>query len=367
MSVLIKLFLIVSILFIPLSLSAGEIYSHQQANNILGQKKVIDSLQQFKNNKSANSQVESIYGWLNDESLEPLVKEKLLYDATLLLRQKTESSNYYQSMTDLLNYQSQALLPLEDAGRIKHVPVFKIAASAKATLIHWQMEAHYQQASTLLANQPESFLNQLATLDNQPEALKAYIKVIKHSDQTLLSSLADNIKLQQQSFPIEALNELTKLTADPELYQLLLNQYVDNNQTQSLVIRNLSQLPDAMTAADRIVVLKTAVEKPGLADAAIMAMAPFVDDYPGLQSFLNQRLADAKTGGAAAKSLSLSNDPLIISMLGENLQSNNPLTVRRSLLALYLNKSYQAKTILQGFHNSTRDEQLKQEIAQWLK
>jgi hypothetical protein len=54
-------------------------------------------------------------------------------------------------------------------------------------------------------------------------------------------------------------------------------------------------------------------------------------------------------------------------MLGNNLKHTNALIVRRSLLALYLNKSYQAKLLLREFHQSTFDEQLKQEVSQWLK
>jgi len=362
-----KFFLCCVVVICQYSLAARELYTHQQANDLLSQAKLQQQLNQLKTPKSENSQLNSINLWLADSTMESLIKDKLLYEATLVIREKPITAAYRQAMENLLDYQTEAYLPLEDAGRIMQVPAFPVAASARATLIHWQIDAHYQQASNQLATDPEFFLQQLSTLSKQPIAIKAYSKVIKQSHPIQLAQLVEKVKLQQQPLPLQTLSDLARQTGDQELYLQLVEQYQDSKTLQSMVIKNITALPESLSDLQKIEILTAATDNSDLGNAAVLALSEFVDSHSQIRELLNNKLSDPETGGAAAKALSESKDLLTVSMLDDNLDSDNAIIIRRSLLALYLNNSYQSQIILKSFQQTTTDEQLKREVSQWLK
>lgn len=354
------------------SLEAREFYSRQQASEILNQQDVIQQFKAFANSTSANARIQLINQWKTEQDIEPLVQEKLLYEATLLLRQSevfdsTELATYKLALSNLLSYQSKAYLPLHDGGYELEVVAYEIAASAKATLIHWQIEKTYSQSTKLLNNKPSQFLTEI-NLQQQPlEKQLGYIKTINNAGLAELTSLKRSVIQNQTVLPMRVMQSLAMKTEDHQLYTMLLNQYTHSDQYQALMITMLSRLPVSMSTEQRLELLFEATTKSELRNSAIIALATFVDRDVKVKNFFNAELADKINGGAAAKALSLSKDLLTIEMLGNNLKHSNPLIVRRSLLALYLNKGYQAKLLLREFQQSTFDEQLKQEVSQWLK
>ena len=102
-------------------LEAREFYSQKQAIEILNQKDVDEQLRDFANSSSANARIQLLDQWQTDQNIEPLVQEKLLYEATLLLRQSevlgsAERIIYQQALSNLLSYQSKAYLPRRPYG-----------------------------------------------------------------------------------------------------------------------------------------------------------------------------------------------------------------------------------------------------------
>lgn len=343
-----------------------ELYSQQQAVAILGQQKVLTELDSFKNNKSTSLRISKINSWLSNSTLEPLVKEKLLYEATLIIRAEPVTTVYQQVMKKLLSYQSTAYLPLSDGGYTLEIVAFQVAASAKATLIHWQIQQSYSRANLALATAPELFADQLGQFSDRAVML-GYIKAIEQTEASQLEPLINTIKINQQLLPTRVLMAIATKTADRGLYQMMIEQYQHSETDQSLLIQNLSSLPDSITDFEKIQLLKLASTKNGLGDAAVLALSDFVDGFPQVRELLMARLADPQTGGAAAKALSSSQDPMVLDILASNLTATDSLTKRRSLLALYLNGSFQATSSLQAFHDSTTDQQLKREVSQWLR
>jgi len=361
--VLLYIFVIIS----GRSLSAKILYTHQQFNQILNQQKVSSELQILSGLKSQNLRLLKINDWRKDPTTEPLVKDKLLYEATLLFRDLEDDSLSIQAMKNLLDYQSEAFLPLSDAGHIIEVAAFQVAASAKATLLHWEINRYFKIAREQLSNNPQQFVDSLSQLNDGGIPNRGYIKAIIKANTAQISPVTNIIKLEQTLLPTNILLTLAKTTVDEKLYQLLIEQYHPNKIVQAQVIASLSNLPESFSAEDKVRLLSQAITKDDLASTAMIAIAPYTDSFIHVQDLLFASLSDEKTGGAAAKALSTSKDLLTLKKLALNLKKDVGLRTRHSLLALYLNNSYQAKKILLDFKDSTTNLQLKREVGQWLR
>jgi hypothetical protein len=356
------------VLTLPLqhSLSAKTMYTIKQASQILASQKLTVELTSLLSLKSVNSEASTINRWLSDSSIEPLYKEKLLYETTLIFRNKRANATYKQLMNKLVTYQSEAYLPLNDGGYNIAVAAFQVAASAKATLIHWQIDDTFSSASSILSSDPVAFLDRLAPMKAQDVDLHGYIKALNEATTTELSAIVSIIKLQQLQIPSRALITLAEQTEDKDLYQILIEQYQPDKQLQSIVIHAISNLPEPIPETDKITLLSLASLKDDLADAAILSLTPYVDKFSRVADLMHTLLSDPQNGGSAAKVLSKSEDLLTLEKLAANLTHGDSLKARRSLLALHLNNSYRAKTILLAFQKTTTNPQLKREVEQWL-
>jgi hypothetical protein len=359
--------LIVILLISQYSLSAKTLYSHQQASQILGQQKIENELSALKDLKSSDLQLKKVETWLSDSTLELLYKEKLLYETTLIFRNKSQDPANIKLMGKLNEYKSQAFLPLTDGGHRIEIAAFQVAASAKATLIHWQMEEISVEASALIKSDARFFLQQISELSNDKIGLIAYNQAINKAPLGQVNPIVDLIKRENTTLPSSAMMTLAKKTGDRDIFEKMIKQYASDKDIQSKLINALETLPETMVEEDKIALLVLAASKQSIASAATLALSPYVDNYMDVQDFLFDRLTDPASGGAAAKALGSSKDLLTLEKLSRNLTGNNQLLIRRSLLALYLNNSYQAKRVLLDFKNATSDQQLKREVGQWLR
>ena len=347
-------------------LYAKTLYSHQQAVQILDQEKTLVALNKFLTLKSTITGAETITAWIDDPGLEPLLKEKLLYEATLIVRNQNDDF-YRDTMEKLVNYQVEAFLPLNDGGHIIEVAAFQVAASAKATLLHWDIAEYTQKATNQLNTNPGLFIDELSELKSHDIALYGYIKTINEAPNNQLEVISNIIKLNHAKLPVKAFLAIADRTADSNLYQMLIDQYEHNKNNQSLIIRRLSNLPDSISDIDKVELLLVATTNIALKDAAILAMSSYVDSYEQIQTFLFSTLSSIKFGGASAKALSASKDLLTIEHLVRNLDENDTVKARYSLLALSFNNSFQAKNALITYRDSTKNLQLKKEVDQWLR
>ncbi|MCP3673325.1 MAG: hypothetical protein GY829_02475 [Gammaproteobacteria bacterium] len=345
-------------------LYAKTLYSHQQAVQILNQKKISIALNELVKLKSTIAGTDKITAWINDPGLEPLLKEKLLYEATLIARRQSDGFDR-ATMEKLVNYQVEAYLPLNDGGHIIEIAAFQVAASAKATLLHWDIAKYASKATKQLNSNPELFVDELYELNSQDIALHGYVKTINEAPLNQLEVISNIISHNRAKLPVKALLAIVDKTEDINLYQTLIEQYEHNKNNQSLVIRRLSSLPDSISDVQKVELLLTATDNIALKDAATLAMAPYVDSYNQIQTFLFNSLSNKQHGGAAAKALSASKDLLTIEKLTHNLKEGDTVKARYSLLALSFNNSFQAKKALTTFRDSTNNLQLKNEVDQW--
>jgi hypothetical protein len=258
-------------------------------------------------------------------------------------------------------------MPLIDGGHRIEVAAFQVAASAKATLIHWQIKEKSFAASSFIKLDAHHFLQQVSALSNDKAGLFAFNQAINKAPLGQLNPIVDIIKRENLILPTSAMIALAKKTGDKDLFEKMIEQYATDKDVQSRLINTLETLPDTLVAEDKIALLILAASKQSLSSAATLALSPFVDHFLEVQDFLFAKLTDPESGGAAAKALGSSKDLLTLEKLSQNLTGNDQLLIRRSLLALYLNNSYQAKSILLNFKNATTDQQLKREVGQWLR
>ena len=362
-----RLLLIFILIAVQLQISAKTLYSHQQAIQILEQQKIASALGEFKALKLTPLGASKINTWLVDQTLDLLIKEKLLYETTLIVRNSKDEELFRSSMEKLVSYRSEAFLPLNDGGHIIEIAAFQVAASAKATLLHWDIAKFYEEAGAQLESDPKLFIDELSQLKSQSTALFGYVDAINNASINQLSALSNIIKLNHPILSTKALIAIASKAEDRELFKILIEQYVHNKQNHSLIIMGLSNFPPVFTDIEKVDLLLLATANEALADAAILAMTPYVDSYNQISTLLYSKLSDPVLGAPAAKALSTSKDLLTIKRLSENLTNPNTFIARYSLLALYLNKSYQAKLALIAFKDSTSNMQLKREVEQWLR
>ncbi len=375
------------------STSEKSYYTVAQSNSVLGGELAVSEWQRFVGTTTVNEQINRLQNWVDDETLEPLIKEKLLFDATLTFRNVHFSSTESQllgrnAMESLLTYQSRAYLPLWDAGRQLQIAAFQVAASAQATLIHWNIENEYRQSSALAELEPRVFLKQLAKLTTMQKSFTQHSEFVKSKvhqsilgfkktlDMASIETLNSlSIELQNRTLIISdhALLILAQKLSNINLFQRLFTQYSSGSIDQTKIISALSHLPDNFSVEEKVALLKIAMTSDDLRSPSILILGQFVDAGAGVLQKLNSELSDAKFGGAAAKAMSQSTDLLTLELLQKNLQSDDMLVVRRSLLTLYFIKNKEASNtqlkalvLLQRFHKDTHNPQLKREVAQWL-
>jgi hypothetical protein len=287
------------------SVEAREFYTKQQALEILNQKDVKQQVMQFVDSSSSNKRIQLLKLWQENQNIEPLLQEKLLYEATLLLRQSTtldsiDRAAYQQALSHLLSYESKAYLPLQDGGHELQVVAYEVAASAKATLIHWQIEKIFNQSAKQLINNPAQFLAELSV--QQPlENHLGYIKAIDQAAENDLTLLKQSVIQNQTILPMRVMQSLALKTEDPQIYFMLLDQYNHSNQHQALMINMLSRLPTSMNMEQRLEFLFEATSQPELRNSAIIALSPFVDSELRVKEFFNKELSSKMYGGSAAK------------------------------------------------------------------
>jgi len=360
---------------------------------------------------------------LNQSQIEEqIVTEKQLYDMTVALRRDFPSQDNFESVAqyqkararleELLQYQSVSYIPIEDAGREQFVPAYQIAASAQATLIHWDIVKYEKAAVQMIAEDSNALFNSLKELttakdvqriQNQTASdavqsdryhrLLGITQALKNTTETELRTLVEAINqnfANGDDFPTIFLLTIADQLGDVNFYKKAIRRSTQVTDSMTRVsrlslLRAIGHLPEKMTQNEKIEVLAFTLEfskdHQEFTEVALLAMSEFVDVDEEILATLNRLLSDKKYGATAAKALSHSKDLKTLQQLSENLVvQNSKRTVdssnrlRRSLLAIYLIKNNlesglvdEAENILQNFQQWTTDSQLKKEVAQWIK
>jgi len=352
----------------------------------------------------------------DDKITEEILREKRLYDQIVSLRTKFESKNDFISeqeyqkkrkgLVELLDYQSVSYIPMTDAGREQFVPAYQIAASAKATLIHWNIGNYSKKATDIIKTDLTELNNYFGTADIKSSSTKflksdyyqrilAANQVVDRASLRELQSLKDYVLQQDISLPTLFVLHLAENRGSVQLYKAVLNQYqrdsisgFDSELSRLKIQRALQHLPQTMPESDQLELFNFTLNyskfHEEFMEATLLGMSEFLDRSTEVKEILHRQLKDKKYGATVALALSKTKDLSVLQQLENNIIGFDKLNeseknlLKRSLLAVYLIKKNKqsgladaATEVLERYvaleNQSPENLLLKREVEQWLK
>ncbi len=302
---------------------------------------------------------------LNNQGDPLIVRERLLFEISLLLRSKPENPVNQQINDQLLSYQSKAMWIQKDAGYRQPITAFPVAASARANTINWQTQSTIKELTQDLNNTTDRVIDYLMGSNSVAKQIVLDRLLNSLSYQSTLNIGQEILRIHPE---IEStfLLPIARTLKSTDLYLLAVNNYSYNRTYLAKNLFELTKVNQLLPADDAQKVLLAMLSNNRLKSVAIQQMSDFIHEGTIISKTLFELLADPGAGGDAAMALSKSNDLTILQTLESNLYSRNPVVVKRSILALELNANFNAKQILSQFIKTTQDKQLKQEVARWL-
>jgi len=334
---------------------AKEIFTN---NNVIKQINAFSSL-------SSSDLLSKSSDLLNNQTSPVIVRERLLFEISLLLRSKPENPVNQQINNLLLSYQSKAKWIQKDAGYRQAIMAFPVAASARANAIHWQTERSINELTQDLNTTTEQVIDYLtgACSIEKQMVLSGLLNRLSYQS---TYNIGQEILRVKPDIPSTLLLPIARTLKSPDLYLSAANNYSYDRTFQAMNLLEFSNMNQILPADDAQHILLTMLSNSRLKSVAIQQMSDFIDGDSIISQTLFELLADPGSGGDAAMALSKSNDLMILQTLEANLQSSNPIVVKRSILALELNASFNAKQILSQFIKTTNDKQLKPEVGRWV-
>jgi len=343
---------------------ADSVFDPAQAKNIFATHYVVKQIQGF-NRLSDTELLSKSTDLISDQATPDLVRERLLFEISLLLRSRPETPINQQINRRLLSYQSQAKWIQKDAGYRQPITAFPVAASARANTIHWHTQGiidNITQEPNDITKRIINYLTGTRSVEKQM-VLSGLLKTL--SNQSKLD-VGEEILRIQPKITSTCLLPIARELKSAGLYLSAINNYHYDRLFQARDLFEFSQISQVLPADEAQNVLLAMLSNNKLKAVAIQQMADFTDSGNVIPEKLFTLLADPVSGGDAAMALSKSRDLMILQRLESNLKSDNPVVVKRSLLTLELNASFTAKQILGRFIKTTEDKQLKTEVSRWL-
>ncbi|HUP92294.1 MAG TPA: hypothetical protein VM074_08610 [Solimonas sp.] len=266
-----------------------------------------------------------------------LHQELQLHRLLLELRTLEPGEATRAAVAALATYEPQAWTEAEDPdhARGRAVPVADVAAAARGTLRHWQLRERIANYSDALAHAREID----APVDG--EALAA---ALAHVPPNALGALAP-----PRDWPGSALAALAQRTADAENYHRLFRAAPEPASYAAL-----AEAARALAPADAAAVLIEATANPALASAAVLALAPLVEQR-GVRAFLLAQLGDPALGGSAAQVLWAQPDAATrVALQGLLERGQDSPALRRALLVLQHIDDPAARASLRAFADDAR-------------
>jgi hypothetical protein len=300
-----------------------------------------------------------------DTGADPVLREKLLTDASRALGGRARTPAAEAALRALAGEAPIVFVPLDDAEHAGQVvPAFDPGAMARFALGRWVR--HEARDATLSA-----FAAGAASLaagfdaDGEARLIAAGIEdavelVAKAGDAPLLRRNREALKATLAAgYPIED----AVAAAAVALEDAALAQHLYAHGDPARTVQHLAALTQALPSGAAVDLLAR-IDHPELASAALLALGRLAATEPRARERLLAKLADPRDGGSAAAALAAQHDPALAPTLAAAARSApQALAAKRAALTLFLDASPAARSALASL---TDDPRVGRDARHWL-
>ncbi len=318
-------------------------------------------LEQLEQHGEVGGQLESTLDALllgRDEP--PTVREQVLHDFALRLRDEEDSPAGRRALERLVGYRSEVLVQVEGRGAAR-MPLWRVSGVAQGTLSQWARTAETRELRSQLASRSLQF-SSLSLVESSRAPLVAALEAAPLDD---LRAYRDALAVEARSAPL--LMSAAAVVA-LRLRDVGMCQVVIDGSDRAAAMRLLTSLVSSFPAPQALQLLQAASTSDDLGSVAILQIGKLAASRPAATAFLMGRLADPGHGGSAAAALARLADPAIVQQVAERLEGTQDATLqRKAVLMLMLDGSPAARQSLTRFSaRGDVPEPLRREILQWL-
>lgn len=298
-----------------------------------------------------------------DEGLSLSLREQILHDFALALREQPDSAAGRRALQWLTRHQSQVYVQHEERGPAT-IPLWRVAGVARGTLTLWDRAAAGGAARQLRAGTGDlaGAMARAATVQDAlalQQAMKSAspAQLAPHRER-LLAMLAENDAMAP------AIAEAALQLRDAELSRAVLA-----SGDRRTAARHIAGIGASLPSATAFTILREASADSELASGAIMEIGKSASDLPAARAFLLETLADPEQGGSAAAALAAMRDDEMVQAVAAQLEaSDDEMLQSQAVLMLVLDGSPLAQESLRRF-SLRRDvsKELRQELSTWLR
>ena len=235
--------------------------------------------------------------------LEPTAKSEWLLSRQIkALHNVKPTAKIKHLLEQLSHYQSNTKTWLLDGHYQIEMVAWPIAATAKGLLTIWEIEKAQISATQNLT----SGNWQLVLTSNTHAEQLGYINAVRSTPSELLAPLINHLLSIQQSNEYQQ-QLFWAIASKSKQIKLYNHAFSIANKNTAITILKTGFGVKLLTSSEQISLLKTAVNNPHLASAALLQLAPFIDDNNSVATLMIETLSDPKLGGSAARALVSSN------------------------------------------------------------
>lgn len=297
-----------------------------------------------------------------DEGLSLSLREQVLHDFALALREQPDSAAGRRALRWLTGHQSQVYVQHEERGPAT-IPLWRVAGVARGTLSLWDRAATGSAARQLRAGAAD-LAGAMARATSVQDAL-ALQQAIKQASPSELASHRERLlaMLSTNDAMAPAVAEAALQLGDAELSRAVLA-----SGDRRTAARHIAGIGAGLPSATAFAILRDASADSELASAAIMEIGKSAAGLPAARAFLLEALGDSENGASAAAALANMRDDEMVQAVSAQLESSDDETLQsQAALMLALDGSPLARESLRKF-TLRRDvsRELRQELSTWL-
>lgn len=349
-----RLILTLFIVCLAASLSAKEVYSPSEAQQLLKQAKLELQLASLKS--SPPSEVINFSRELlatNQES--NLAKEYLLFQTTRTISDLPASNELKTLLIDLSAYDSQVYWQTTHVGRIKETLAYPIAGTAAGILNDWKLS---EQSTLLSSNGAVDFvaLEQFFTGEQTSEKEQIFKRTLAKSSADDLLAITSWAKDNSDVLTLKQKLTLATEARDAGIASLAYKQLQSETSASGDVIRALNKLANEIPATEAWPLYEDLLHSSAYGSVAVNLIHQSNMNSDKIEQTLINVLGNKSIGGDAAFALSQRMSSALVNSLVEKLADDNRIIAKRAELALSLTDDLAAKRALEDFKRSIKGQ-----------